>query len=373
MRLDATFRSHRKVRRLARALGIAPVLARGLLVSLWTQVLAEAPDGDLEGWTPEDVADAAGVDGLTDPPEPSALVETLVDAGWLDREGEHLRIHDWEEYSAELRQARQRSRERERKRKQRGYPQPVDNSGQPVDNSCLAMSHDVPGTSRDKPGQSRDVPGTDRDTPGQTPDVPRDVGSDPSQDGGEPRLSPGTKRDSPAMSHDVPGCPADSPKCPATTGRDGTGRGRDEDGTGDHPPPGGLHAGKPADGPGEVLTLLPDEPPDHVVVSLPAKPKGATFHATEAFVDELAPCFPDVDVRACLRAIAAKCITDPKYPKTVRGWPEAIRFWLQREQDRAEKRPGFDARGRSGPSRGGRTSGNIAAAEAFLRGRGSER
>ena len=157
VRLDASFANHRKVGRVARALGLPEVVVRGMLVTLWTRILSEAPDGSLEGWSAEDVAGAAsfhdvthlsrGQDG-TSPghpgQSPQALVDALVEAELLDETPTGLVVHDWSDYCGLDAEAERRTKERDRKRDYRARQR--------------AAVPDVPGTSRDVPGTVPDVP-----------------------------------------------------------------------------------------------------------------------------------------------------------------------------------------------------------------------
>lgn len=107
--LQDNFRRNKKVVRLARTLGIKRAEARGLLTGLWTELLTQAPDGDLTGLDPEEVEEMADWEG-----EPGTLYRALLDerpAGeeprhrFIERTGARLVIHDWEEHTKGLKRA----------------------------------------------------------------------------------------------------------------------------------------------------------------------------------------------------------------------------------------------------------------------------
>ena len=69
-------RDHPKTRRLARMLDAEPPHVIGYLHCLWYWALNYAPDGDIEDFEPEDIADAAGWTG-----DPDIFVESLINCG----------------------------------------------------------------------------------------------------------------------------------------------------------------------------------------------------------------------------------------------------------------------------------------------------
>lgn len=95
-----TLREHPKTKRLSRLLTIDRWQAVGLLHFLWWWALDYAPEGDLSGFSDEDIADA--VDWTEDA---ERLVRALTQAGFLE---ETLHIHDWDTF-AEKRIARRRA------------------------------------------------------------------------------------------------------------------------------------------------------------------------------------------------------------------------------------------------------------------------
>lgn len=82
-----------KFLRLKRALNLPHYAAVGILESLWLFAQTNARDGNLERFTPDDIA--AALEWAGDARE---LVKSLTDSGWLDS-SPTLKIHDWDEHS----------------------------------------------------------------------------------------------------------------------------------------------------------------------------------------------------------------------------------------------------------------------------------
>lgn len=89
----------------------------GHLVRLWHAVQHHAPDGRLDGWAHQDVAELAGWKGRNR----AAFTEALLTAGWLEVEDGVLCAHEWGEYGGRgvAERAAARSAATERKRRQR--------------------------------------------------------------------------------------------------------------------------------------------------------------------------------------------------------------------------------------------------------------
>jgi hypothetical protein len=87
--------NHTKMKRLCRRLGVPTYHGVGILESLWQLTAREAPRGDIGKLSDEDIA--IGIDYRG---EESALMEALVDSGWIDRSEEfRMIIHDWDEHA----------------------------------------------------------------------------------------------------------------------------------------------------------------------------------------------------------------------------------------------------------------------------------
>lgn len=116
---------HPKTRKLALRLGIQKHAAVGLLHCLWHWAVAYAHDGDLTSYTDEDIA--LGSEWEDDP---KTFVDVLVECGWIDRDGEVVTLHDWDEYAGRL--IDRRKANAERKRMSRARPADIPESSEGV-------------------------------------------------------------------------------------------------------------------------------------------------------------------------------------------------------------------------------------------------
>lgn len=91
VRLSVGLSTHHKTRKLKRRLGAAGCWSLVVLF-LWTG--AQRWDGTLHGMSDEDIELAADWDG-----EPGALVDALLEVGFLDGEPGRRVIHDWQEHN----------------------------------------------------------------------------------------------------------------------------------------------------------------------------------------------------------------------------------------------------------------------------------
>ncbi|MFB9326973.1 hypothetical protein ACFFSY_13680 [Paenibacillus aurantiacus] len=89
--------THRKTLILAAMLQINETYAGGHLSRFWTWALDNAQDGDLSGLPDLVIAFGAGWQG-----DATAFVNALVKAGWIDRDGDQVVIHDWHDYAGRL-------------------------------------------------------------------------------------------------------------------------------------------------------------------------------------------------------------------------------------------------------------------------------
>jgi hypothetical protein len=103
---------HRKTGRLARRLGVSRVCAVGHLHAFWWWCIDNAQDGELQAIEPTDIAEGACWEG-----EPEAFLAALEHAGFVDREGERLLVHEW--WEREGRMVLRRQEDAERKRRDR--------------------------------------------------------------------------------------------------------------------------------------------------------------------------------------------------------------------------------------------------------------
>ena len=104
---------HRKTIRLKNALRLRGSQAVGHLCLLWLWAVEHTRDGRMEKLTPRDLA------RIADFPERRAaeFVDALLDAGFLDRDENGLRIHDWEDYGGKLQKLREQKAEEMRRRR----------------------------------------------------------------------------------------------------------------------------------------------------------------------------------------------------------------------------------------------------------------
>ncbi len=87
--------THRKTRRLAKALGIPVPCALGVLEALWHVTGEQAKDGGIGRMSNADLAEEMFWDDDAD-----ALVEALTVSGWLEKnKASRLYIHDWHVHS----------------------------------------------------------------------------------------------------------------------------------------------------------------------------------------------------------------------------------------------------------------------------------
>jgi len=101
------------------------------MIRLWTWALDNAPDGDMSSLPPRVIAFGAAWRG-----DPVVFVEAAIRSGWLDREGDKLIIHDWNDYAGRL--IEKRRHDAERKRQWRGQNNDVRRTsfGHDVDGTC---------------------------------------------------------------------------------------------------------------------------------------------------------------------------------------------------------------------------------------------
>lgn len=90
IRLDTRLTRHWKFKKLKRIIG-ATTLEH--LVVFWATVAEQMPNGALNGWTPDDIEDAAEWTG-----EPGVLFAALLDCRFLDTTPQGFTPHDWAEH-----------------------------------------------------------------------------------------------------------------------------------------------------------------------------------------------------------------------------------------------------------------------------------
>lgn len=101
IRIAFSFLNHRKRKKLEAKLGEG---ATKYLVDLWINTAMNHPRGRLDGMTEEDIAIDAGFQG-----DPHRFTSILIDAKFLDKDGETFLIHDWEEHQPFVFYSKERS------------------------------------------------------------------------------------------------------------------------------------------------------------------------------------------------------------------------------------------------------------------------
>lgn len=92
--MKRTALNHSKTKKLSRLLHIPHYGAVGILECLWHLTSNEAPRGDIGKLSDEDIAFSIDWES-----EPGDLINSLIDAGWIDRNEDHrLIVHDWPEH-----------------------------------------------------------------------------------------------------------------------------------------------------------------------------------------------------------------------------------------------------------------------------------
>lgn len=91
--MKAGTQNHLKTKRLKRLLGIPLYRAVGILETLWLLCTDCCDDGNVGKFSDQEISDYIEWDG-----DPTAMVNALVDAGWLDQVAGRPVVHDWLEH-----------------------------------------------------------------------------------------------------------------------------------------------------------------------------------------------------------------------------------------------------------------------------------
>lgn len=162
--LHMSMSGHRKTKRLMRLLDLNLYEAMGVVTAMWCEVLDTEPDGVLDGWTDEDVANAIEWDDVK--ANANALVDSLVKAGWLDRRDDGvLVVHESVEYQGVVKKAHEREQARLRQADSRERRRAEEAAADAAASSV---------TKRDSHGGERDIARQARDfspspSPSQSP------------------------------------------------------------------------------------------------------------------------------------------------------------------------------------------------------------
>lgn len=109
--LHQNLTNHRKLLRLKALLNLKTPQAVGHLCLIWLWAVDNAPDGDISSVSAKELAQVAEFNIR----KAEEFREALVAAGFLEREGESLLIHDWSTYFGRLYDTRQKNAERQRR------------------------------------------------------------------------------------------------------------------------------------------------------------------------------------------------------------------------------------------------------------------
>ena len=104
---------HRKTVTLAELLRIDRLKAGAHLISLWLWALDNAPDGNLTHISNRAIATGADYSGDRD-----RFCTALVEAGWVDQDGDRRDLHDWLDYAGRLLEMRLANRDKVRRFRQ---------------------------------------------------------------------------------------------------------------------------------------------------------------------------------------------------------------------------------------------------------------
>jgi hypothetical protein len=89
--------THRKTRKLARLMGLAPACALGVVEAMLHVTAARTADGAIGRLSNQDIAEEMFWDQDAD-----ALIANFIEAGWLDPNPTHrLVVHDWSEHASD--------------------------------------------------------------------------------------------------------------------------------------------------------------------------------------------------------------------------------------------------------------------------------
>lgn len=107
LELHQTLPTNKKTLRLKSILKIKTPQAIGHLCMIWLWALDNAGDGDLSGFTADEIAEVAAWQGKN----PQVFIDGLIYAGFLDPD---MHLHDWSEYAGKLIDKRKTDMERKR-------------------------------------------------------------------------------------------------------------------------------------------------------------------------------------------------------------------------------------------------------------------
>ncbi len=113
-----SIRNHPKIKKAARLAGVNEFEMIGRVHCLWWWALDYAPDGDVTKYSADDIESAVDWNGT-----PGAFYSALIECsfnghcGLLEKIGDSIFIHDWQEYGGRLLEKREANKERMREKR----------------------------------------------------------------------------------------------------------------------------------------------------------------------------------------------------------------------------------------------------------------
>lgn len=101
IRVKIGLHDHPKYKKLKKNLGKSPM---EYLIIFWSYVAAYAPTGELSGWTPDEIEEAANWEG-----KKGVFCKALLDCGFIDAVEDGFYPHDWHEHQTWVVRAQERS------------------------------------------------------------------------------------------------------------------------------------------------------------------------------------------------------------------------------------------------------------------------
>lgn len=132
IRLQLSFKNHRKRRKLNALLSLQPS-GTDYLLDLWLSTAQNHPEGKLKGMDELDIALEAGWNG-----DPKQFVEALMEARLLEKNGECFLLHDWAENQPWVFYSKKRSKIAKNNALKRHKNQRVAATGKPTASQRLA-------------------------------------------------------------------------------------------------------------------------------------------------------------------------------------------------------------------------------------------
>jgi hypothetical protein len=142
--VEAMLAQHRKARMLKVHMGLSDQQVVGGLTLFWSAVRMQAADGDVSGWSEQEIGLSAGFEGE----RAEEFAKSLKAFGWIDHDG---MVHDWPEHSGKFCKDAERMRQyrigkknvRERSRTCTEVPVAGEGEGEGIESTTLSGEPDV--------------------------------------------------------------------------------------------------------------------------------------------------------------------------------------------------------------------------------------